>query len=149
MKVKKGLIVFLLLFFVGVTNVSAHESFVTMAINTGNIVCHDVGVLKAMRIISMVITIIKIMVPVLLVIMGVKDLAKAVIQGDDGDIKKFFPLFMGRFFTGVFIFFIPTCVHAVMSVASGYDKTSAKFTDCGKCLTSIKSCNNLISKYSN
>ncbi|MBE6148450.1 MAG: hypothetical protein E7167_03030 [Firmicutes bacterium] len=148
MKITKKIALVLIMFFLGVTMVSAHEMGLNLAINTGNVVCHDVGVLKAMRIIAIVIIVIKVMVPVLLIIMGIKDLAKAVIEGDDGDIKKFFPLFLARFCTGVFVFFIPTIVYAILSVAQGYDTTKAKFTDCGKCLTSISSCNNLISKYS-
>lgn len=140
MKLRNAVFMFLALFLVGMTPV--------FAIGANNVVCHNAGVLKAIRIIAMVITIIKVLVPVILIIMGIKDLAKAVIEGDEGDIQKFFPLFLGRFFTGVVIFFIPTLVHTMLSAASGYDNTNAKFTDCGKCLTSTKTCDTLISRYS-
>lgn len=141
---KVMLILVLILICVGVTDVSASS---IMAISANNAVCHNGGVLKAIRIISYVILVIKIMVPVILIIMAIKDLAKAVIEGDEGDIAKFVPLFIGRFVTGVAIFFIPTLVNTMMSAASGYDKTEAKFTDCGKCLTSVKSCDSLINAY--
>ena len=147
MKKIKLLTFFLIIFLFGVTCVSAQENGVVLAINPNQAICHEVAVLRAIRIIAIVIMVIKIMVPVLLIVMGIKDLAKAVIQGDDGDIKNFFPLFMARLCTGVFVFFIPACVHAIMSVAHGYDNTKSKFTDCGKCLTSVKNCDSLIKTY--
>ena len=114
---------------------------------TTNELCHTVGVLKALKVISYLIVIIKILIPVVLIITGMKSLLDAILNQDDKAISKAGNLFIKKFIIGAFIFFIPSIVTALMNYVSGYDKTKTKFSDCTKCVSSYKECNNLINKY--
>lgn len=111
------------------------------------VVCHDIGVLKAFRILGTAILIIKIVVPVIIILTSIIRFSKSVIFEDASSVKDAANLLIKKVIAGALIFFIPTLFSAVFSLANNYDKTKAQFTDCGKCLTSIKDCNNLIGKY--
>lgn len=109
-------------------------------------VCEESGILKAFNILGYLVTIIKVLVPVILIITGIKSLFKAMIDDDSSNIKKSANLFITKFIVGAFIFFIPALFNALFSVVSGYDQTKVKFTDCAICLTNTKSCKMKISK---
>lgn len=157
MKFHKILILILVIFTLGINVISASEiSFPSEEVQSlaltddrpSVVVCHEAGVLKAMKIIGVVIVVIKVMVPIFLIVTGIMNLGKAVIYEDDGALKKSAQLFFVKFIVGAFIFFVPTIIYSIMEVANGYDKSTSQFTDCGKCLTSIKTCDQLIKKYS-
>jgi len=76
------------------------------------------------------------------------NLGKAVVYEDDNALKKSAQLLLTKFIVGAFIFFIPTIIYSLMEGVHNYDKSTSQFTDCGKCLTSIKTCDQLIKKYS-
>lgn len=158
MQLKKMILLIMLMFSLNAGDVFANEylplnnQVQSLALSDNDpkvVVCHEPEVLKALRIIGMVIVIIKVLVPVLVIVTGIQNLAKTVIQEDDSAIKKSVSLLMVKFFVGAFVFFIPTVMYTLMSVASGYDETASKFTDCGKCITSVSACNGLIDQYSN
>lgn len=148
MKYRKVFLLIVLLIIVQFAFSSSYE-MQSLALITGDAVtfCKDPNVLKAFKIVATIIMIIKILVPVIIIITGIKSLATAVITEDDSALKKSAYTLMVKVFVGAFIFFIPTVIHAVMEVAHGYDKTKSQFTECGQCLTSTKSCDNLINKY--
>jgi len=148
MKLRNVLLLVVLILCIGLSiNVSGLEGIEFLA-DTDIVFCHDPNILKGIRVLNFVITIIKVLVPVLLIVTSVKSMVNAVLDQDDGAIKTAAFMFIKKFIAGAIIFFIPTIVHAIMSAANGYDKTNAQFTDCGKCLTSSKTCNSLIKKYS-
>lgn len=109
--------------------------------------CHDANVLKAFRILGVVIFIIKILVPVVIIITGIISLAKAVMMEDESAVKKSADVLFKKVIVGVLIAFIPTIVDVFISSVSAADKTRSKFTECGRCLTSIKECKNMIGRY--
>ena len=109
-------------------------------------VCREVGIVKAIRILAYMITIIKILVPIILIVTGIISLFRAVLADDESALKRSVSLLFTKFLVGAFIFFIPTIMTAIMGYAHNYDKTKSKFTDCLKCLNSVKACNNLIGK---
>ena len=114
---------------------------------TTNQLCHQADTLKALRILSYVITVMKILIPVILILTSAKSLANAIINQDDKAISSCANMFIKKFIIGVFIAFIPSIVFTIMSYVSGYDNTKIQFTDCTKCLTSYKTCDSLINKY--
>lgn len=150
MKIHKAitlLVIFLII------SISLLESFGSIGIKflaskDAVVFCHDPNILKGIRILGFVITIIKVLVPVLLIVVSIKTMVNAVLEQDDAAIKPAVYMFIKKFIAGAIIFFVPTIVHAIMSSANGYDKTNTQFTECGKCLTSVKSCNSLIERYS-
>lgn len=109
--------------------------------------CHDEHILKGFRIVAVLILIIKILAPLFIIITGMVSLFKSTVDQDDSAINVAIKTLLIKFAVGVTIFFIPTIIGAILTVVNGYDTTKTKFSDCGKCLTSIKQCNSLINRY--
>ena len=109
--------------------------------------CHEPGVIKAFKILAYVIVVIKILAPILIIVTGISSGLKAIMTEDDGGTKKITKLIIEKVVVAAFIFFIPGIIGAVMKFVGNYDKTASKFTECGKCLTNIKECDSLLSKY--
>lgn len=119
-------------------------------LSTGKIeACHEPSVIRAFKILSMCIAIIKVLLPVIIILVSTKNLVVAVIGGDDAAIKKSVSIFITRIIVGIFIFFVPTLVNAVMNTVGYYSNVKAGFVDCGKCLTDSRYCDSLISVYGN
>lgn len=112
-----------------------------------DVVCHEANVLKAMRIVGTVIMVVKILVPLIIILTGIISLVNAVIYEDESAIRKSIDVLITKVFVGAIVFFIPSVVYGVLSMTANYDKTKTQFTDCGKCLTSVKECETLINKY--
>lgn len=69
--------------------------------------------------IGKVIRIILIVIPIIIVLMGTFDLGKAVMAGEDEEIKEAQKMFIKRLVYGVIIFFIPYLVAGVYSLFDG------------------------------
>lgn len=69
--------------------------------------------------IGKVIRIILIVIPIIIVLMGTFDLGKAVMAGEDKEIKEAQKMFIKRLVYGVVIFFIPYLVAGVYSLFDG------------------------------
>lgn len=69
--------------------------------------------------IGKVIRIILIVIPIIIVLMGTFDLGKAVMAGEDKEIKDAQKMFIKRLVYGVIIFFIPYLVAGVYSLFDG------------------------------
>ena len=112
-----------------------------------DVLCHDVNVLKAMKIVGTLIMIIKIVVPIIIILTSIISMVNAILYEDDNALKKSFSVLIQKVIVGAIIFFIPSLIYAVLSLTANYDKTKNQFTDCGKCITSLKECEKLIDKY--
>ena len=66
-----------------------------------------------------VLTILQIGIPILLLLFGTIDLGKAVMAGEDKEIKEAQKMFIKRLVYGVIIFFIPYLVAGVYSLFDG------------------------------
>jgi hypothetical protein len=69
--------------------------------------------------IGKVIRIVLIVIPVIIVLLGTLDLGKAVMAGEDKEIKEAQKMFVKRLIYGVVIFFIPYLVAGVYSLFDG------------------------------
>lgn len=128
MKKKSLLLVFvLILFVVGISpvfaaNIASCESSIPGAMIDA----------KIPRLVSTAITVIKIVVPVLLVIFGMLDLMKGVTAGKEDEMKKGQQLFIKRLIAGALVFFVVTIVQLIISfIADEDDKTN--IATCSKC----------------
>lgn len=92
--------------------------------------CRDTA--NVWQIIGYVLTVFKIVVPLLLIIFGMFDLGKAVTSSKEDEIKKATMGLMRRAIAAVVIFFIPTLVGVIMGLVND----GKKYTTCAKCLTS-------------
>lgn len=86
-----------------------------------------------------VVTGIKIIVPILLIIFGSIDLAKAVIAQKDDDIKKATSTLMKRAIVAVVIFFLPSILSMILSLTGESDaKTGGN--NCWQCVVNPGKC---------
>lgn len=84
------------------------------------------------QVVSTIITVIKIVVPVLLVIFGMLDLMKGVTAGKDDEIKKGQQIFIKRLISGALVFFVVTIVQLIISFVAT-DEEEANMMTCAKC----------------
>ncbi len=88
-----------------------------------------------------ILTIFKIVIPVIIIIMGAIDLGKAVVSSDEKEIKKATGSLMRRFIAGIIIFFIPTIVNVVFNIIDNFNgDVKDDFVVCSSCLSSPSGC---------
>ena len=90
----------------------------------------------------------KILVPIIIIIFGVIDFAKATVSNDDGAIKKAAGALVRRAVVGVCIFFIPTIVKVIFDVVQNVTGTLEGIDACETCLLTPTSgeCDGYINK---
>lgn len=81
------------------------------------------------NLVSTIINGIKIVVPVLLIIWGMLDFAKAIISKKEDDIKSHQKLFVSRLISAVLVFFIIWAVQLVFSLLSKVQENSGNTND--------------------
>jgi hypothetical protein len=114
-------------------NVVGVDTSVSNAYKNGFDMCQQKPVLKVFQLIGILVGIIKILVPVLIIILGMVDLAKAVMAGDDKASKTATLTLGKRFAAGIIIFFIPMLVDVILNFIANYSTTIDKFRDCNTC----------------
>lgn len=83
------------------------------------------------NIISTIVLVLKIAVPVLLIVMGMIDMAKGVIAQKDDEIKKGQQMFFKRLIAGALVFFIITIVQFAINFAD--NDQDGNIMGCAKC----------------
>lgn len=81
-------------------------------------------------IVSSAVTIIKIVVPILLIIFGMIDLVKAVTAGKEDEIKKAQTVFIRRLVMGILVFFVVVIVQMLVSFVSNKDSNVSNCFNC-------------------
>jgi cytochrome bd-type quinol oxidase subunit 2 len=96
------------------------------------------GLEQIVRVIKSLFNIIQILVPIALLIMGVIDLAKAVLASDDKEIKAATSKLVKRAIAAVAVFFAVTLVNVIMGlVASGQDAGEETATNWATCWNNV------------
>lgn len=95
---------------------------------------------EVLGIIGWILTIIKIAIPLVIIALGLIDLAKAAISSKPEEIKKSATGLIWRFVGGVAIFFIPTIVMIIFGFVSGFGTATEQmgkdnWNVCYKCIT--------------
>ena len=90
--------------------------------------------LKAFQVIGYILLIIKIIVPLILIVLGSIDFAKAALSGDDKSTKDAAVQFGKRVLIGLIIFFIPTIIDFFLSLLKGTSEVVAKYENCTNCI---------------
>lgn len=101
-------------------------------------VCTDLWTIW--KLLGWVLTIFKIVIPILIIIFGMIDLGKAVIASKDDEIKKSIKSLVMRIVAGIVIFFIPTLVGAVFKIVDGFQEVKGEYGVCSKCITNPGQC---------
>lgn len=87
---------------------------------------------KVPQLVSEIITMIQVIVPVLLIILGSIDLVKGISSQKSDEIKKGQQILVKRMITAAIIFFIVICVKFLVSVVAN-STTSANAIECIEC----------------
>ena len=97
-------------------------------------------VLAGFRLGGIVITIIKIVVPIILIILGMIDMSKAVIDSNNDAIKKSAIVFGKRAIAAVLIFFVPAIMKSIFESIDSWKDKSGEFNPCLTCLLNVSEC---------
>ena len=93
------------------------------------------------QILGHVVVIFKIIIPLLLVIFGMIDIGKAVVNSDEKAISKATGTLVKRFIAAVVVFFIPTIVSAIFSALSLVNTgENSDYNICVQCITNVGEC---------
>ena len=106
--------------------------------------CETEGVLRTFKIINISLTIIKIIVPLLIIIMGMVDLFKVVTAGQDEEMKKSINILVKRIIAGLVIFMLPSIMNAIFDLNTVKSSEASDYAGCETCLTNSEECNTLI-----
>ena len=90
------------------------------------------------EIVGILLTVIKIVIPIVLVVLGSIDLLKAVTSDDKDMIKKQSIVLGKRAVAAIIIFFIPTIVWGILSAVSTVNEGIKKGQACWEAATGIK-----------
>ena len=102
-------------------------------------ICEFRETLQLLKLLGIILIIVKILLPLLLLFMSLKDCYKAVVSGKSEDITGMIPKFAKRFGAAVMIFFLPTLVNwAVDNLIEDYDDSA--FGECTTCLFEPDNC---------
>lgn len=88
--------------------------------------------------IGKVVRILQIAIPVIIILLGTIDLAKAVMSSKDDEIKKAQGMFIKRLIYGVAVFFVVMIVQAVFGLIGNSDGAASSV--CFKCVSSPNKC---------
>lgn len=93
--------------------------------------CHQDGVKKVLRFFGTLLLIAKILVPILLIVFGIVDYAKATIASASDAISKATKNLVSRIAAAVIIFILPTIINFVFSAIV---KNNANYNQCRACI---------------
>lgn len=103
--------------------------------------CEESGVQRAFQILGYALFILKIIIPIIIIIFGIIDFAKAIIASDDSAIKKSTTTLIKRVIAGVIIFLIPTIIYFAFELIDGYSSDDSTYYKCINCMTNPTKCN--------
>ena len=99
-----------------------------------NVLACPEGMGTIVSFIRSILTLIQIVVPIILIIVGAFDLAKAVMGSDEKEIKAATQKLIKRAIAAVAVFFLGTAVHVIMHYVSeakdGQEETKDSWIDC-------------------
>ena len=102
--------------------------------------CQNAGVVKAAQVVGWMLFVIRIIAPLILIAMGIIELAKAVMASDDKAISAAITSLIKRAIAAVIIFFIPTIVALIFSVVDSAKEAKGEFKCLTECMNKPASC---------
>lgn len=92
----------------------------------------DYHFLEGFRIAKYFLTIFKILIPIILIVMGIIDLSKSLMNPNDYNMAKVAKKFGLRIASAVIIFILPTIINLIFSLTTNVSQTMLIFNDCIK-----------------
>ena len=106
----------------------------TLTINSANDLCKQME--PILRLVGIVVFAIKVVVPIILIVVGMLDLAKAVTEKNEDNIKKAQQALIKKAIAAVLVFLVVTIVNLLMSLVGNKD-----YKACTDCLDNPWQCN--------
>ena len=106
--------------------------------------CDQESTLRTFKIVYIVLNIIKIIVPIIIIIIGTKDMMNVALTGKDEEMKLATKQLIKRIIAGLIVFLLPTIIDTVFRISASYEKTPSEFSSCSVCLTNGKECDTLM-----
>ncbi len=106
--------------------------------------CDQESALRTFKIVYIFLSIIRILVPVLIIIIGTKDMMNVALSGKDEEMKATAKQLVKRIIAGLIVFLIPNMVDTIFGLYEGYEKNPTEFASCSVCLTNGKECDTLM-----
>lgn len=106
--------------------------------------CELEGVLKTFKMINIFLTLAKIILPLVIIIIGMKDFFNVIVAYKDDEFKNSINSLFKRIIAGLIIFILPSILNFFLNLSASYQKTASEFASCSVCLTSTKECDDLI-----
>lgn len=102
--------------------------------------CNETRVARTLKFLGIIVTLLKIFVPLLIIVLGSIDFAKAMMDGKADEIPKKLPILMKRFIVGVVIFLIPSLIDFLFGVIDTYSETMDQYENCWTCILDPDDC---------
>lgn len=102
--------------------------------------CSDPNFIAPFRFIGRIFSVIKILIPLLIIGFGVWDFFRAVVAAKDDEIKKSMKSLIMRVISGIIIFFIPAIIHFVFRLIDEWDNYESDYSKCSLCITEPNKC---------
>ena len=106
-------------------------------------ICNELNVIKTIHFIGYIISIVKILVPVLLIIISGYNLFQTLFNNEDKN-KEIIVNIFKKFFIAATIFFIPTIISLFTNLLNNYESFEENFSTCTTCLLSPNNCQSII-----
>lgn len=100
-------------------------------------------VIASFRLVGIFVTIIKIVVPIILIVLGMFDMSKAVLEGKEDSLKKQLISLLKRAIACLLIFFAPSVILGLFHFVDGWDDAKSDYETCLNCLLGDDSCPNV------
>lgn len=95
--------------------------------------CHQTAVIW--QLVGKIMMVLRIVFPILVIIFGIIDIGKSVTNSKPEEVKKSFINLAWRLGAAVAIFFIPTIVGFVISLANGFSEVEKDYKICAACIS--------------
>ena len=102
--------------------------------------CSNPNFKKPFKILGRIFSVIKIIIPIIILAFGVVDFFKAVIASKDDAIKKSTKSLIMRLIAGVCIFFLPAIIHFVFRLIDDWNGYDSDYSECSLCITEPDKC---------
>lgn len=112
----------------------------TKIINLVNICNEDKNIAKVMRVIGYLLFIVKILIPIGLIVGGIINFSRAMLSGNDDDLKKKAINFAWNIIAAAAVFILPTVINFIISLVDGSAINDSNFSNCRVCIFDPKNC---------
>lgn len=102
--------------------------------------CSNPNFIKPFKLLGRIFSVVKIIIPIIIIAFGVVDFFKAIIASKDDEIKKSTKSLIMRLIAGVCIFFLPAVIHFVFRLVDDWNDYESDYSKCSLCITDPGSC---------